>query len=145
MVRRRHAKRAQKIWHGDWKARLEAIVRHGLPVKILDVDIAADRYGFISMRLETSEDILPRTQKMRGFPLHLSIAFRSACRNGIAEEVVQRLRARWAGEWTILRIRRYTSGGTIELTNDDLLVLDDDIAWLHARGYYWDRSMHVSL
>ena len=145
MVRRRHAKRAQKTWHSDWKARLEAIVRHGLPVKILDVDLAADRYGFISMHLETSEDILPRTQKMRGFPLHLSIAFRSDFRDGIAEEAVQRLRARWAGEWTILRIRRYTSGSTVELAADELIAMDDDVAWLHSRGYYRKRPMHVSL
>ena len=135
----------QKAWHDDWKQRLEAIVRHGLPVEIRDVDIGADRCGFISMHLEADEDILPRAQKMRGFPLHLSIAFRSDFRDGIAEEAVQRLRARWAGEWTILRIRRYTSGGTIELANDDVFVLDDDIAWLHARGYCWDRAMHVSL
>ena len=120
-------------------------MRHGLPVKILDVDIAADHYGFISMHLEAGEDILPRTHRMRNFPLHLSIAFRSDFRDGIAEEAVQRLRARWAGEWTILRIRRYTSGGTVELAADELIAMDDDVAWLHSRGYYRDRPMHVSL
>ena len=149
VVRNRHAKRAQtqavKHWHDDWKERLESIVRHGLPVKILDVDIAADHYGFISMRLEASEDILPRTHKMRNFQLHLSIAFRSDFRDGIAEEAVQRLRARWAGEWTILRIRRNTSGGTVELAADELIVMDDDVVWLHSRGYYRKRPLHVSL
>ena len=85
MVRSRHGKRAQKAWHDDWKRRLEAIVRHGLPVKILDVDIAADHYEFISMHLEADEDILPRTHKMRNFKLHLSIAFRSDFRDGIAK------------------------------------------------------------
>ena len=134
MVRLRHAKPAQKTWHDDWKARLEAIVRHGLPVKILGVDIGDDYYGFISMHLDACEDILPRSHKMRKFPLHLSIAFRSDFRHGVAEEAVQRLSARWTGEWTVLRVRRYSSGGTIELADDDLFVLDDDIAWLHARG-----------
>ena len=97
------------------------------------------------MHLEASEDILPRTHKMRNFPLHLSIAFRSDFRDGIAEEAVQRLRARWAGEWTILRFRRYTSGGTVELAVDELIAMDDDVAWLHSRGHYWARPLHVSL
>ena len=122
-------------------------MRHGLPARILGVSIGDDDYGFISMHLEVDEDILPRAHKMRKFPLHLSIAFRSDFRYGVAEEAVQRLQARWAGEWTVLRIRRYTRGGTVELADDDLIVLGDDIAWLHARGFYSTRSaaMHVSL
>ena len=145
MVRSRHAKRAQKTWHDDWKGRLEAIARHGLSVKILGVDIGDDDFGFISIRLEADEDILPRSHKMRKFPLHLSIAFRSDFRDGVAEQAVQRLSARWAGEWTVLRIRRYTSGGTVELAADELIAMDDDVTWLHSRGYYWVRTLHVSL
>ena len=82
---------------------------------------------------------------MRKFPLHLSIAFRSDFGHGVAEATVQTLSACWTGEWTVLRVRRYTSGGTIELADDDLFVLDDDITWLHARGHYWGRPLHVSL
>ena len=145
MVRSRHAKRAQKAWHDDCKQRLEAIVRHGLPVKILGVDIGDDYYGFISMHLDACEDILPRSHKMRKFPLHLSIAFRSDFGHGDAEEAVQRLSARWAGEWAVLRVRRYTNGGTVELAADELIAMDDDVAWLHSRGHYWARPLHVSL
>jgi hypothetical protein len=145
-------KREEKAtWYADWQPRLLAIVRHGLPIKVIDVTIADDEYGFIGMELEVDELVLPRAHHMRNFPLHLSIGFLADYNSDIAREAVARIRARWSGEWMMLKIERYTSGGTVVLSKDDLLFQDEDIHWLHTRGWYGSgkavrpRSLHISL
>ena len=153
LVRSRHMKCAKKEqqWHVDWQRRLDAIVQHGLPAKVKVVSIAEGRYGFIGVELDVDELILPRSHAMRNFDLHLTLGFKSDYGEGIAEDAVARLNDRWRGEWLMIRVSRYTSGGTVELAADDLLYLDDDIDWLHSRGWYGNglranpRPLHISL
>ena len=130
-------------WHANWQDRLDAIVRHGLPVKLRRTTIDDD--GFISVGLEIDELILPRSHRMRGFHAHLTLGFRSDYGAGIAEAAVERINQRWQGEWMLIRVKRYTSGGTVELSADDMLYRDDDIYWLHSRGWYGARRLHISL
>jgi hypothetical protein len=130
-------------WHANWEAKMNAIIRHGLPVKVRDVDISAD--GFISLRMDVDELLLPRNHKARQFGLHLSLGFKSDYGKGVAEDAVRRLRNKYAGEWLPLRMAYYTSGDAVVLADDDVLATDDDISWLHSRGSYWKRPVHISL
>ena len=69
MTRKQPKKLAVKAeWLPDWKHRLDAIVRHGLPTLVKGASIVD---GFASIELEVDEAILPRTHAMRGFGLHI--------------------------------------------------------------------------
>ena len=149
MTRKQPKKLAVKAeWLPDWKHRLDAIVRHGLPTLVKGASIVD---GFASIELEVDEAILPRTHAMRGFGLHITLGYETDYGQGIAREAVNRINARWAGEWIPLKIKRYGSGGSVELSWDDMLYQDEDIYWLHSRGHYGNgvkclpRQLHVSL
>ena len=44
-----------------------------------------------------------------------------------------------------MQLRRWTNGGTVELSRYEELALDEDIIWLHSHGYYYERNLHISL
>jgi hypothetical protein len=135
-------------WLPDWKPRLDAIVRHGLPTLIKGASIVD---GFASIELEVDEAILPRTHTMRGFGLHITLGYETDYGEQVLRDAINRINSRWADEWIPLRIERYGSGGSVELAWDDMLLNDSDIYWLHSRGWYGNgvnclpRKLHVSL
>ena len=150
MVRQHQKKAAVKkdYWPCGWEARCDAIVRHGVPAIVKGATIVD---GFVSVELDIDEAVLPRPSSMRPFDLHLTLGYESDYNKQILIEAVERINARWAGQWLPLRVSRYTCGGTIELARDDLLYNDPDIWWLHSRGYYGNgrytrvRQLHISL
>ena len=135
-------------WPPGWQARCEAIVQHGVPAFIKRASIIDD---FVSVELEIDDAVLPRPASMRPFDLHLTLGYASDYNIEIVTEAVERINKRWSGQWLPLRINRWTSGGTIELAWDDMLHQDEDIWWLHSRGYYGNgrrtkaRKLHISL
>ena len=149
---RRQLKHSKAIkrdsWPSDWEARCEAIVRHGVPAFIKRASIIDD---FVSVELEIDDAVLPRPSSMRPFDLHLTIGYASDYHIEIVTEAVERINKRWAGQWVPLRISRYGRGGTIELAEDDMLYQDEDIWWLHKKGFYGNgrrvraRQLHISL
>ena len=129
-------------WHEDREDRLDSLVLHGMPVHIEAATIVDE---FVSIEVNVDESLLPRTAEARGFNLHLTLGFESDYGVGIAREAVARINERWQGRVMVLRVAKWTNGGTVELAWYDDLALDEDIAWLHDRGHYWERKLHVSL
>ena len=76
---------------------------------------------------------------------HLSIGYASDWRPGVAEECRARLSERWVGRDLRILISWMSNSGAAFIHDDDWLALDYDIAWLHRRGHYWDRGLHISL
>jgi hypothetical protein len=150
MVQRRSKKVAvvKDCWPSGWEARCDAIAHHGVPALIKRASIVDD---FVSVELEIDDAVLPRPASMRPFDLHLTLGYASDYHIEIVTEAVKRINERWAGQWLPLRIKRWTSGGTIELAWDDMLAQDEDVWWLHSRGYYGNgrhtrvRQLHISL
>ena len=106
---------------------------------------------FVSLELDVDEALLPRTGEARQFNLHLTLGFESDYWAGIAREAVARINERWIGRNVVFKIARWTSGGAVELAEDDDIATDDDVRWLHSRGYYGNsihtdpRHLHISL
>jgi hypothetical protein len=129
-------------WHANREDLLDALVHNGMPTRIEAATIVGD---FVSIEVDVDEALLPRTGDMREFRLHITLGYESDYWAGIARDAVSRINERWSGRSVILKLRRWTNGGTVELARCEELALDEDIAWLHSRGYYNDRKLHVSL
>lgn len=135
-------------WLPDYEARLDGIVRHGLVVVVRRASVIN---GFVSLELEADDEILPRPGYARPFGLHLTLGYTTDYSTEVLRDAVERLNRRWAGQWVPLRISHYTCGGTIVLAKDDLLYNDEDVWWLHSRGWYGNgrnvdpRRLHISL
>ena len=135
-------------WHANREDRLDALVRDGMPTFIKGATIVED---FVSLEVDVEESILPRTSDSRQFKLHLTLGFESDYWAGIALDAVARINERWRGRNIVFKIARWTSGGTVELAEDDDIATDDDVRWLHSRGYYGNgihidpRRLHMSL
>ena len=139
---------AANDWHADREDRLDALVRDGMPAHVKGATIVDD---FVSLELDVDEAILPRTSEARQFKLHLTLGFASDYWTGIAFDAVARINARWRGHNVVFKIGRWTSGGTVELSEDDDIANDPDVHWLRSRGCYGNgvhvdpRHLHVSL
>ena len=137
-------------WYGDWELRKERLLRDGLLVLVRGIN-AEQGTGFIAAHLEANEADLPRSNVDRGFGLHLTIGFVSDYNPDVAAEAVARLNARWSGRLVRLRVSWLGNGGAAYLAEDDELAMDEDISWLHRRGWYGNgvnvlpRGLHVSL
>ena len=135
-------------WHGDREDRLDFLVRYGMPAHVKAATIVD---GFVSVELDVDENLLPRTSEARQFKLHLTLGFESDYWPGIAVDAVSRINDRWRGRDVVLKLYRWTNGGTVELAEDDGIANDPDVYWLHSRGYYGSgvhtdaRQLHVSL
>ena len=129
-------------WHADWEDREEALIANGMPVHIKGASLEDD---FLAIHVDIAEDILIRPHAARGFPLHLSIGFKSDWSEGYAEAAVDSINSRWKGVDTVLKISWFGAGGTAFLAADEPLAQDYDVAWFYARGWYSDRGLHISL
>ena len=129
-------------WHADREDRLDALVRGGMRTHIEGATIIDD---FVSVEVNVEETLLPRTSLERNFKLHLTLGYESDYSAGIARDAVTRINERWRGRDVVLQLRRWTNGGTVELSRYEELALDEDIIWLHSRGYYYERNLHISL
>ena len=130
-------------WYPDWRKRRDDILRYGLPAKVQSVEVGDA--GFFATYFQIDEAHLPRSHESRGFPLHLTIGYTSDWRPGVAEERRARLTDRWAGRDLRVRISWVGSGGAAFIRDGDWLAKDYDIVWLHRRGHYRDRDLHISL
>ena len=130
-------------WLATWRVTRARLETYGLVVTIREASVE-DATGFIAIWLEVEESQLPRAHTSRGFELHISIGkLHNYYNAAIVYEAISRINARWAG-----RTRRLTIGhmaGTAVLATDDLLACDVDLTWLHDRGCYSDRPIHISL
>ena len=129
-------------WFADWQERRDLMLRRGLPVHIEGAVLDKE---FFSVHITISEDYLIRSHAARGFQLHLTLGFRSDWGAGIAEDAMVRINRRWSGRDAILHISWMGCGGAAFLDESDELAQDWDISWLHSRGWYSDRGLHISL
>jgi hypothetical protein len=129
-------------WHADRADRLDALVLHGMPAFIKGATIVEE---FASVEVAVEESLLPRTSEARDFKLHLTLGYETDYGAGIARDAVSRINQRWSGRFVIIHLKQWTNGGTVELAWYDDLALDEDIAWLHSRGHYYKRKLHISL
>ena len=129
-------------WYEDWQERRDLILRRGLPAHIEGAVVEGD---FFSIHLRIDEEFLVRSHTARGFRLHITLGYVTDWRAGTAEEAAERINAKWRGLDLVLKISWMGSGGAAFLSDDEPLALDWDVAWLHHRGYYADRGLHVSL
>jgi hypothetical protein len=129
-------------WHADREDRLDSLVLRGMPAFIKGATIVEE---FASVELEVDEALLPRTSKARNFKLHLTLGYETDYGAGIAREAIARINQRWSNRFVLIHLKRWTNSGTVELAWYEELALDEDIAWLHSRGHYYDRQLHISL
>ena len=133
-------------WHPAWRARRDAMIAHGLPARVIGVTLLPPWEGhrLLVLEMDIAEVLLPRTHVQRGFDLHLSLAFEEDLTVDLAL-VAMRLHRRWAGRHVVLRVAWLGNGGAAMLASNDPLVSDADIRYLHSRGGYSHRNLHVSL
>ena len=129
-------------WYADWQERRDVLLRDGLPVRITGAEIRGD---FFAVYVEASEQHLIRPHAVRSFDLHITLGFTNDWWAGTAEEAMERINARWRGRDVVLHVAWMGSGGAVFLHDYDAVALDTDIAWLHRRGWYSDRGLHISL
>ena len=137
-------------WYGDYWSRRERLLSNGLLVLVRGARIDPDT-GFVGVYLEANEGDLLRSNADRGFELHITIGYATDYCAGVAEDGVERINRRWRGRLVRLRIAWIGGGGSIQLADDDPLVMDEDVRWMHRRGHYGNglrvraRQLHVSL
>ena len=137
-------------WYCDYESRKERLLRHGLLVLVEEVRVDPAT-GFLAIYLQANDSDLLRSNTDREFPLHITLGYASDYGNGVAAEAAQRLNNRWRGRLVRLAIDWVGGGGSIQLAANDLFVMDEDVYWLHSRGWYGNgvnclpRSLHVSL
>ena len=131
-------------WYSDYNQRKERLLRDGLLVLVRGAHVDADT-GFAAVYLEANEGDLLRSNTERGFDLHITLGYAADYGRGVAEECAAIINKRWRGRLVRLRVGWVGSGGSAQLAEDDELASDDYIVWLHSRGWYSDRPLHVSL
>ena len=130
-------------WLPTWRVTRARLETSGLLVTIREASVE-EATGFIAIWLEAEESQLPRTHRSRGFELHISIGkLHNYYSAAIVYEAINRINARWAGR--TLRLAIGYMAGTAVLAANDLLACDEDLMWLHDRGCYSDRPIHISL
>ena len=129
-------------WYPDWQHRVDRIKALGLPVVVQGLQVAPD--GFLALQLQADDAVLPRSNRDRGFPLHISIGLlRHYPPEGI--NMARRFAARWQGRPHVLPIEWVGVGGAAMVRRSDALVSDPDFLQLHRNSWYADRQPHVSL
>ena len=137
-------------WYSDYNARKERLLREGLLVLVRGAFIDP-RTGFLGLYFEANESDLLRSNVDREFDVHLTIGFASDYADGVAAEAADRLNTRWRGRLVRLRVAWVGCGGSAQLADDDPIASDEDVRWLHRRGWYGNgqrvraRDLHVSL
>ena len=137
-------------WYSDYSERKERLLASGLLVLVRGVHIDPAT-GFVSIGLEANESDLLRSNADREFALHITLGYVSDYAVGVAHDAAARINMRWAGRLVRLRVGWVGNGGSAQLADDDELVMDPDISWLHWRGHYGNgrrvraRQLHVSL
>ena len=137
-------------WYSDYSARKERLLRDGLLVLVRGARIEPDS-GFMAIHLDANEGELLRGHVDRGFALHMTLGYSSDYADGVAAETIERVNRRWAGRLVRLRVAWVGSGGSAQLADDDPIACDEDVTWLHRRGWYGNgqhvrpRGLHMSL
>jgi hypothetical protein len=129
-------------WYKGWQERRDAVLTRGLPLRIAGAVLDEE---FLSIHVDIDEAHLIRSHAARGFQLHITLGYASDWGPGIALEAMERINKRWRGLNVIAKIEWMGSGGAVFFAEDDPLAIDWDIAWLHSRGWYSDRGLHISL
>ena len=128
-------------WFPDWELRKAWVERNGLPVIFTEARVTD---GFVALYLEADESILPRSHVSRGFNLHVSLGFRNDYEEGVAEMLCEFINAEWSNRYHVLDIE-WVGGGAAMIRAHDSIRRDPLITYLHERGYYGARQLHVSL
>ena len=137
-------------WYSDYSARKERLLCDGLLALVHGTRIEPDS-GFMAIYLDANEGELLRGHVDRGFALHMTLGYSSDYADGVAAEAIERVNHRWAGRLVRLRVAWVGSGGSAQLADDDPIACDEDVRWLHRRGWYGNgqhvrpRGLHVSL
>ena len=141
---------AAMAWYSDYNVRKERLLREGLLVLIRGA-VLDPHTGFLGLYFEANESDLLRSNVDREFALHLTIGFASDYADGVAADAADRLNRRWRGRLVRLRVAWVGGGGSIQLDHNDPIASDEDVRWLHQRGWYGNglhvrpRDLHISL
>jgi len=100
--------------------------------------------GFLALQLQADHAVLPRSNRDRGFPLHVTIGMLNDYPPE-AINIARRFAARWQGRPYVLPIQRVGAGGASMVRRSDPLVSDPDFLLLHRNSWYRGRQPHVSL
>ena len=129
-------------WYPDWQRRVDRLKAAGLPVVVQGLQVAPN--GFLALQLQADDAVLPRSNRDRGFPLHISIGMLHHYPPE-AISMARRFAARWQGRPHVLPIEWVGVGGAAMVRRADPLVSDPDFLMLHRNSWYADRQPHVSL
>jgi hypothetical protein len=133
-------------WRADYWQWVDTVRRHGLPARIVGVELLPEWDGdrLLAIVLDVSEAALPLSNAARGFCLHVSLAFLSEMSDAMwtAAACVQH---RYAGQCINLQIEWIGRGGAAMIDEGDVLASDADVVFVHSRGFYAERQLHVSL
>ena len=130
-------------WFPDWELRKAWVVRNGLPIVIDEARVTPD--GFVALYLQAEEACLPHSNVSRGFPLHVSLGFRSDYPEGFADALVDAINAQMANQLYVFNLEWVGHGGAAMIRGTDPFALDPVINLLHANGHYGRRQLHISL
>ena len=100
--------------------------------------------GFLALQLQADDAVLPRGNRDRGFPLHITIGMLHDY-PPVAINIARRFAARWQGRPYVLPIQRVGAGGAAMVRRSDPLVSDPDFLTLHRNSWHRGRQPHVSL
>ena len=81
-------------WYPDWQRRVDRLKAAGLPVVVQGLQVAPN--GFLALQLQADDAVLPRSNRDRGFPLHISIGMLHHYPPE-AIKTARRFAARWQG------------------------------------------------
>ena len=129
-------------WHPDWQRRVDRLLAAGLPVVVQGLQVAPN--GFLALQLQADDAVLPRRNRDRGFPLHISIGMLHHYPPE-AINTARRFAARWQGRPHVLPIEWVGVGGAAMVRRADPLVSDPDFLTLHRNSWYRGRQPHLSL
>ena len=128
-------------WRADWAERFAALVRDGLPAR-LTVELSPawreGEEGLWVVHIHPLADPALWAPRAVDFDYHVSIAQESA----VTADEVHRIRAAFDGLETVVRFSERWGG---YLVVAGALGEHDDVRAAHARGWYSDRDLHVSM